>query len=545
VVTAHMARLAIASLAALAVAVAVPALAQAPPRPLGEGGSIRGRIIDADTGQLATRELTIEVQDGATGMAARDIDAVGEFVVTDLPAGPYLLRVREKGGRSTFATRNVQVAAGATINRADIYLRLPGEINAVVVDGSGEPVQGANVLLVSSGYVFGHAVYTYSQQKTTDDRGYATFSQRVEAGHPYFLLVLPPEASRPALPGTPSLEPIWHPGRPGVMQPLVLRSAERKRIDVVMQKKPTYCVDGKLLANGQPEVLDFEVAIPEVGGYVGFTGGTRGVISRGKSDASGRFKVCGLWPGEFLLAADLSKQFYGRTTVSIVDRDVRNITLNTHSPINLSVEVRWDNGQLPERPFNLQFIPVSRAMFSPPRDPTVWERTSIVVNVPSKFTFSLAASTDYLIRGGLLPITAVSETYFKEVNCGGTISRDFLRLGDTPCNLSITLGTDMGKLAATVVDKDNKPDSNSSVCVAPSSAATKEEIVETGKCSVVTEPETGSLSISVRPGRYLAMVIPPETSDWAEYISTNRAQGQFIEIKPSSTAQLRLKATSR
>ena len=75
-VTAHIARLAIASLAVLAVAVAVSALAQVPARPLGEGGSIRGRIFDADTGQLATRELTIKVQDGPTGRAARGVQAV-------------------------------------------------------------------------------------------------------------------------------------------------------------------------------------------------------------------------------------------------------------------------------------------------------------------------------------------------------------------------------------------------------------------------------------------------------------------------------------
>jgi hypothetical protein len=188
-------------------------------------------------------------------------------------------------------------------------------------------------------------------------------------------------------------------------------------------------------------------------------------------------------------------------------------------------------------------MPVSRAMFSPPRDPTVWERTGIVAVVPSKFTFSLPASTDYVIRGGVVPIGAVSETYFKEVNCGGTISRDFLRLGDTPCNLSITLGTDMGRLAATVVDKDNKTDSSSFVCVASSSAVTRQQIAETGTCSLVEDPGTGSVSIQVRPGRYLAVVVPPGTSDWVEYILNNRGQGESIEIKGRSTLQLRLKSS--
>ena len=163
-----------------------------------------------------------------------------------------------------------------------------------------------------------------------------------------------------------------------------------------------------------------------------------------------------------------------------------------------------------------------------------------MVVVPSKFTFSLPASTDYVIRGGVVPIGAVSETYFKEVNCNGTVRRDFLRLGDTPCNLSITLGTDIGKLTVTIVDKDNKPDSNSSICIAPSSAATREQVAEMGTCSTVDAPGTGSVSISARPDRYRVVVVPPETSDWVEYFLSNRGQGEFVEIKARSTAQLTL-----
>jgi hypothetical protein len=363
------------SFVVLVAAMAMPALAQAPAKPVGEGGSVRGRIFDADTGQAITHELNIEVtkvEDDAFSQALagilpprREMDAVGEYVFSDLDPGLYNLEIREKGNRVRNATRSVQVAAGA-ITRADVYLRLPGEITAVVVDSLGQPVQGSAVILVSSAYVYGRAVYTYTQQRPTDDRGHVTFSQRVQAGHPYFLLALPPEASRPSLSGTPALEPIWYPSRPGALQPFVLLSGERKRVDLVMQKKQTYCMDGKLTADGQPAALDFEVGIPEVGGYVGQTGGTRGVLASGKSNASGHFRVCGLGRGEYLLAAGLSREFYGRTTVSIVDRDMRDIALNAHSPLSLSVEVRWDNGQVLEKTFNLQFIAFSRAMFSPP-----------------------------------------------------------------------------------------------------------------------------------------------------------------------------------
>jgi hypothetical protein len=86
-------------------------------------------------------------------------------------------------------------------------------------------------------YLAGQTVYAAGEKKT-DDRGYYSFSTRVETGHPYFLLALPPEANRPTLSGTPSLEATWYPGRPGLLQSFLLRSDERKRVDFVMKKNP-------------------------------------------------------------------------------------------------------------------------------------------------------------------------------------------------------------------------------------------------------------------------------------------------------------------
>lgn len=527
--------------------VVVPLLAQNPGKALGDGGSVRGRVFDADTGELNTRELTISAVD-LVGTSVRQMEIVGSFVFSDLSAGLYQLRIQERGARfPILASRNVQLTDGAVITSADIYLRLPGEINAVVADSAGEPIQGSVVMLVSSDYVGGHAAYTFTYQKTTDDRGHVNFSQVVEAGHPYFLLALPPEPAKPtsSTPGTRSVGASWYPARPGMSQPFVLRSAERRDIRLMMPETQTYCVEGRLMAEGLPAALDFEVAVPEVGGYVGLTGGTRGVVSRGKSDASGHFKVCGLWPGEFLLAAGLNEASYGRMTISIVDRDVREIALNARAPLSLSVEVSWDSPQITGKAFVLQFVPFSRAAFYNRDKPSELQPLFLSkrIVVPSRLTVSLPAFTDYVITGGGWPPSPTFETYFKEANCGGTISRNLIKLGDAPCNLYITVGTDKGKLSAIVIDRDNHPDSNSSVCVWSSSAVTREEIAESSTCSVVEDPRTGAVAISVSPGRYLAMTIPPGTSDSAEYILTNRGQGEAVEIRARSTSLLTLKSS--
>jgi hypothetical protein len=539
--------------------IAVSAVAQTPPQAPSNVGSFRGRIIDADTRQPVTQEITVVVYPGGSDANRRVMDVTGEFVVSDLPLGQSRLSFREKG--ISFETpRYVEVTGLSTIIPVDIYLRrLADEINGVVLDEDRQPIQGSKVMLVSVKYLAGQAVYTFPSEKTTDDRGYFSFSTRVESGHPYFLLAFPPEANRPTLSGTPSLEAAWYPSRPGLLQPFVLRSGERKRVDLVLEKKQTHCVDGRLTQNGNPASLNFEI-VPQIPGYLGRTGGTQGVVFRGQSDASGHFQVCGLWPGEFLIAAGMNKETprlprvnketsritpvgiasYGRAIVSIADRDVHDVMLNAQSPVSLSGEIRLDSAQTPTKTYRLSFTPLSRIAFE--TQPLLASVMDVVVPSPltvSRFMVSLLPSTDYMVR--LDTPGGTSDAYLKEVTCGGTVRRDSVKLGDTDCGLQIAVGTDLGKLNATIVDKDNKNDLNSSVCVSPTSAVTREEIGSTGTCSSA-DPGATSVSIALRPDRYFAVVMPSETGDWVEYFLTNRGQGTPIDIKARSTVQATLKS---
>jgi hypothetical protein len=536
---------------------ALPAIAQTNGQPQGQTrGTFRGRIIDADTGQPATRDVTIVVtKQGESDATRRVIDVKDEFVVSDLSPGRYRIAFRDKG-LSLQSDRYVQVTGLAPITPVDIHLRLlAGEIYGVVANREGEPLQGARVIVVTIQYFAGQTVYTAYSEMKTDDRGSFSFSGRIESGRPYFLLALPPEAGRPTLSGTTSPEAMWYPSRPGLLQPFVLRSSERKRVDFVLEKKPTHCVDGRLTENGKPAALNFEIAIPEIARYRGSSGGTQGVVSRGESDASGAFRACGLWAGEFLLAAGMNKEperpgiavattpkSYGRATVSIVDSDVHDVRLNTQSPVTLSAEVRLDTTEVPEKTYRLDFTPFSRVAFE--SGGFAGNRFDVVA--PSRFKVSLLPSTDYMLR--LVIPGAPSETYskaipyLKDVTCGGTVRRDSLKLGDSDCGLLITIGTDMGTLTVTIVDKDNKDDLNSSVCVYPSSAVTREEIASMGTCSI--DRGTASVPIPLRPDRYFAVAVPQGGVDWVDYILTNRSQGTPIEIKPHSTLQVTLKSNN-
>lgn len=513
--------------------------------------SFRGRIVDADTGQTATEEVTIVVTAvGASAATRRVIDVKGEFVVPDLAPGRYQIQFRYKG-IETASLRYVQVTGPASATPSDIYLRIPGEIAGTVLDKDGEPVQGAQVLLITPEYVPGQKAYrVFTSFRATDDRGRYNMSARVEAGLPYFLLVLPPDTNRPTLSGTPSLEQAWYPGRPGLAQPFVIRSTEKKHVDFVMEKTKTYCVDGTLTGNGQTAEKGFEIAIPEISGYRGTTGGTFGVIARGKSDASGHFQACGLWPGEFVLAAGMyrtggnevvptfSADSYGHMNISVVDRDVHDVKLNARSEVGLpNAEINWDGTDTPPQSnrYRLSFSPLNRVAFE--AQPFLINPMDVVV--PSRFSVSLLPFTEYRVNLGRFD--GSTDWYLKDVTCDGTTLRNSFKLGESDCGLRITVGTDIGKLTARILDKDNKEDLNSLVCVAASSALTREDIALTGSCSPI-EPGTTSASIALRPDRYFALAMPAGTADWVEYFLANRGQGTPIEIKPRAAAQVTLKS---
>jgi hypothetical protein len=236
-------------------------------------------------------------------------------------------------------------------------------------------------------------------------------------------------------------------------------------------------------------------------------------------------------PTQFLFTADS----YGRTTVSIVDRDVHDVMLNVQSPVTLAAEIHTDRAQTPEANYRLNFVPLSRVAFE--SQPFMGGRKDVVV--PSQFTVSLLPATDYMVGLGILD--GSTDAYLKDVTCGGTTRRNSVKLGDTDCGLHITVGTDMGKLTATVVDKDNKIDLNSVVCVYPTAAATREEIALAGTCTSA-EPGSSPVSIPLRPDKYFAMVMPPGTLDWIETILTNRGPRELFEILPRSTSVLTLKS---
>ena len=84
----------------------------------------------------------------------------------------------------------------------------------------------------------------------------------------------------------------------------------------------------------------------------------------GKTEADGKIRVCNLYPGEYELSAhsqdNSMPQSYGTATVTVVDRDVRNVSVTARPTVTVAGEVPW-YGEAPDPPLTER----SRSAYSP------------------------------------------------------------------------------------------------------------------------------------------------------------------------------------
>jgi hypothetical protein len=159
--------------------------AQAPAKPANpepSTGSIRGRIVSADTGKPLGRvrvRVTPDGQRGFTRPVTANTNSRGEFEVKDLPPGSYVV----SGTRAGYITIQygqrrpqeqgvaVQVREGQTVDRIDLSLPKGGVLAGRITDERGDPYPGVRVDALGTRYLLGRRQPSVSGGATTDDLG--------------------------------------------------------------------------------------------------------------------------------------------------------------------------------------------------------------------------------------------------------------------------------------------------------------------------------------------------------------------------------------
>ena len=357
-----VARLARASMLVLGLlAPATTANTQSTPRdqprmPRAGTGTIRGRVIRADTGEPLRRvqvhidEWSAKDQSGPTSTMT---DAQGRYELTQLPAGTYHLKATRGGfvevgygQRRPFERgRPVEVADGAVLEHIDFALPVGGVVIGRVVDEMGETVAQASVSLLRRRYVDGERQLVGQNGSSTDDRGeFRIFG--VPPGD--YVIVARLEmmdfGSRDRVRYVPS----YYPGTPVASEAqrvTVTAGQEVSGIVIPLARASTASVRGVVRASGQASAGPFTfITAREIGGAR-----SDGQMRMATAANDGSFNIGGLLPGTYVIEArSMSDKEFASRGVVIDGSDVAGISLTLSEGVTARGRIVFETETPPE-----------------------------------------------------------------------------------------------------------------------------------------------------------------------------------------------------
>ena len=526
--------------------------AQAPgPQPVAANASVSGVVRNALTGApLAGISVSIT---GATGTTT---DSQGRFTLSNVPPGRRALTAIDPGRGVGSGMKLITVFAGSDVTSLELTLTPAAGISGKVFNEDGDPLPGVDVIPLLREYSLGSLRYKAGASAQTNDKGeYAL--RTVLTGRGYILMARPRIEKLDALSESPAdpalrkkvLAPTFFPASAAVdgALPIVLATGEqRESADIRVLRAPSYCIEGVAAAGGSPASLYVRVAEPQPS-MGGETSLSLLAPPAGKSGPDGKFRICGLHPGNYALEAyqlegnPARAISFGRTPVAIGDHDLRDVAVTAQSAVTLRGEVVWGD-PTPDKPveskLRILLTPVLRALFDREYSVRVHD-----ILIPSQFESAGVLADDFQVQLTFLP----DGTYIKDVTyAGSSVLHAPLRLGGASGGgeprLHVVLGRDGGSVRARAADRDGKPVQKANVYLMPAGVASEAELAET-VVSGGTDSDGVWTSKLLAPGKYTVLTSTADIDRSPEGIAklwSARSRAKAIEIGPKATAEVTL-----
>jgi uncharacterized GH25 family protein len=521
--------------------------------------AISGTVRDAATGKpLAGFNVSTDVN--ATWMNdtifqtadTRQVHAVtdenGRYLLSDLPPATYRLQTR---GADFGSSRERRVTlAGRELDNMDFRVKVDGTISGRVLDENKEPVPGITVYLISREYYYGILGYFIKGSGLANDRGEYTI-QRVEAGHPYFVMAETLPRRMPAhseVPLSPKLRRraairTFYPNSPNKEggAPITVRPGEhRENADIELRKSQNYCVEGTVTGPTGPAAFRFGVETQPSSG-MSSTGGLYSLPPGGATGPDGKFRVCDLTPGVYRFTAwQTAGQKLGDHAMlpfTIGDRDIANFNVALSAGPTLNGEVLLD-GPAPAEPLTTKINVSLGALL---RSGLQGENFYVRSSTPGTFSFTGLVLGDYGVRA-----TANSPGFYvKSIDYAGNDLRyEPLHMGSAMegVPLRVIIARDGATLSVIAADKDNQPAADMQVLIMPKEIAA-EAVLQAALIRGATDQNGRFQSHSLRPGKYYVAATDESFDPTPESISRLwRASNRFteVELSPNGTAQITL-----
>jgi hypothetical protein len=435
-----------------------------------------------------------------------------------LAARPGTRVVSRASGRPSMGASQVKVVTlvgGQQLDRVDFYLHAYGEISGKVLEENKEPIPGMTVFFVAREYATGALRYVFAAMARTDDRGEYRL-QNVQPGRGYLILAEKQRQRIEAVSDVPSdlksrktvPTPTYYPGALGIdgAQAIVLRAGERRQgVDIQLLRGPSYCVEGVLEADGRPTLLFFSIRELQPASGPSGNGAVFVTSPHGESGQDGKIRICDLHSGDYqITATQLPKDtgpppFFGTASVTITDRDVRNVRIGAGSRVSIPGEAVW-YGTPPEKPveskISLWLRPITRA-------PWQGELVDAEASIPGEFSFPALLIDDYNMNVSHVP----EGTYLKDVTYGGiSILHEPFRPGSVMGNagLRLIVARDGGTINTKVTDKDGNPVADCQVLIVPRGASSESSVADSLLLGQ-TDQNGPYSSAMLAPGKYFVL----------------------------------------
>ena len=266
--------------------------------------TLRGHVYARATGApLKRAQLTLVPASRPADRVETTTNEQGTYEFRNVEHGSYILRCSRNGYvRSSYGQKGpnqppvrLTVRPGQELKDLDFQLIRGGVISGRVLDEDGEPLSGVLVHAVARQYIRGQVRLMPRGSRSTDDRGeYRIFD--LSPGRYFVQAVWRSFDNQES-----GFAPVFYPNalRAEDAQRIeVGEGGETPRVDIQMQKVPTFSVSGK--------VLDLATARPVTSGFVSARVEESTMFIGSGSDrirSDGSFHLAGLAPGRYQLIA--------------------------------------------------------------------------------------------------------------------------------------------------------------------------------------------------------------------------------------------------
>lgn len=517
-------------------------------------GQVLGHVYRADTGEpIPKTQVSLLPADDATMKVAEErtvrTGPDGAFIFTDIPGGNYEIETRHNGysefdGSLDFEPANVErtnrkvaLKPGQTLQDIALHLYPAGIISGQIVDEDQDPIAGLPVMALRIDFKKGgHRSIVAAAQTITDDLGnyrmpdIAPGSYLVRAGG---LMQSPMrEISLKAGPaGRVQYQNTFYPGASSLSEAQAVRVgplAETRDTRFIVPDERTFTLRGKVLGTVPAKsTVDLDCTTADDIGY-NFGNG-----QSAQADPDGSFRISGLHPGDYTLAANATNQGMrsdlGFASIHVSDADVRaDVEVGHSAEVHGKVEAPTD--------VNLRGQKIQLEIFGPGfyllHQSEELDRTGrfqIKTIPPGVFTFSLSGSDE--------------SVYVKKAVCNGNdySAREFTLTAESKLDCDVMLAHDTGAVRGKVTSSD-KPMARAVVVMIPAS----EELRKVPRYTLTARTDAGGnyKLAAVIPADYLLFAVP-SSPDHAyfdlNFVVRNTLNSERLTVDPGTAHTVDLK----